>query len=67
MVNSLTFSLLNIDHVQLNRSWNYKNVISPFYRLYLIDGGTGALSNPEQSLKLEKGYLYLIPSYTLVY
>ena len=63
---SVSFSLLNVDHVSLNKSWNYKNVISPFYRLYLIDSGTGILSNPDQSLKLEKGFLYLIPSFTLV-
>ena len=63
---SISFSLLNVDHVSLNKSWNYKNVISPFYRLYLIDGGTGILSNPDQSLPLEKGFLYLIPSFTLV-
>jgi AraC-like DNA-binding protein len=66
-MNRLTFSLLNVDYVQLTKAWNYRNVISPFYRLYLIDGGTGTLSNPEQSLGLEKGFLYLIPSFTLVH
>ncbi len=66
MTASSPFSLLNTDYVSLNKSWDYKNVISPFYRLYLIDGGRGTLSNPEQSLRLEKGFLYLIPSFTLV-
>jgi len=66
MTPRLTFSLLNADKVSLNKSWNYKNVISPFYRLYLIDNGAGLLSNPDQSIVLEKGFLYLIPSFTLV-
>ena len=66
MQNRLTFSLLNADHVLLNKSWSYHNVISPFYRLYLIDNGMGMLSNPDQSLPLEKGFLYLIPSFTIV-
>ena len=66
MMPGLIFSLLNADKVNLNKSWNYKNVISPFYRLYLIDNGSGVLSNPDQSLILEKGFLYLIPSFTLV-
>ena len=66
MTPRLTFSLLNADKVNLNKSWNYKNVISPFYRLYLIDSGTGVLSNPGQQLRMEKGFLYLIPSFTLV-
>jgi len=60
-----TFSLLNADYVQLNKNWNYKNVISPFYRIYLIDGGNGSLGDAEHAHVLEKGYLYLVPSFTL--
>jgi AraC family transcriptional regulator len=60
-----SFSLLNADYVQLDTNWNYKNVISPFYRLYLIDSGAGTLSTPEQTIVLEENYLYLVPSYTL--
>ncbi|MFP5039892.1 helix-turn-helix domain-containing protein [Parasediminibacterium sp. JCM 36343] len=60
------FSLLNTDYVQLNKSWDYKNVISPFYRLYYIDSGEGLLSNPDYSITLEKGFIYLIPSFTIV-
>lgn len=60
-----SFSLLNADYVQLNNTWNYKNVISPFYRLYYIENGNGQLSTPEQVVTLEKGFLYLIPSFTL--
>ncbi len=60
-----TFSLLNVDYVQLNKSWNYKQIISPFYRLYLIDEGHGTLSNTSQNITLEGNFLYLIPSFTL--
>ena len=59
-----TFSLLNTDYLQLDNHWNYKNVVSPFYRLYLIDDGEAELSNLDSVVKLEKGYLYLIPSFT---
>jgi AraC-like DNA-binding protein len=60
-----TFSLLNIDYVKLNKSWNYKNILSPFYRLYMVDDGHGRLFNPGSSHVLEKGYLYLIPAFTV--
>src|SRR5687768_553072 len=60
-----TFSLLNADYVQLNKSWNYRDVVSPFYRLYLIDNGEGWLKNKMEAVRLEKGYLYLVPSFTL--
>lgn len=60
-----SFSLLNVDHVRLNQQWNYKNVISPYYRLYYIDSGEGLVYNSQQRLKLEAGFLYIIPSFTL--
>lgn len=60
-----TFSLLNTDYLQLDNRWNYINVISPFYRLYLIDDGEAEISNLDALVKLEKGYLYLIPSFTI--
>jgi AraC family transcriptional regulator len=59
-----TFALLNTDLVDLDKSWNYQNVISTFYRLYLIVDGEGSLYNANENVILEKGYLYLIPSFT---
>jgi AraC family transcriptional regulator len=59
------FSLLNVDAVKLDSKWNYKNVISPYHRIYYIVDGEGEISHFEKKLKLERGYLYLIPSFTL--
>lgn len=64
-INKLTFSLLNVDYVKLNKSWNYRNIISPFYRLYYIDDGLGTLFHANKNVILEKDFLYLIPSFTL--
>ena len=58
------FSLLHVDHVKLNEKWNYSNVISPYYRIYYIDGGEGFISTKQEKIKLEQGYLYVIPSFT---
>jgi len=60
-----TFTLLNVDHVNLGAKWNYKNVISPYFRLYYIDEGEGEISDISKTLKLEPGFLYIIPSFTL--
>ena len=60
-----TFSLLNTDHVKLGAKWNYKNVISPYHRIYYIDEGDGEIADIENKHKLEAGYLYIIPSFTL--
>lgn len=60
-----SFSLLHVDYVKLNHNWNYNNVISPYYRLYYIDDGTGFISDSTIRLTLEPGNLYLIPSFTI--
>lgn len=60
-----TFLLLNADEVHLDERWDYRNVISPFFRMYYIAGGEGKLTTPVSSLNLEEGYLYLVPSFTL--
>jgi len=60
-----SFSLLHVDYVKLNQKWNYKNIISPYYRIYYIDDGSGSISYGKQIVELEPGYLYIIPSFTL--
>lgn len=60
-----SFSLLHVDYVKLGHNWNYNNVISPYYRLYYIDDGKGFISDNNNRLTLEKGNLYLIPSFTI--
>lgn len=59
------FSLLNVDYVKLNEKWNYNSVISPYFRIYYIDAGEGFVSTKQEKIKLEQGYLYIIPSFTL--
>ncbi|SEN44496.1 Helix-turn-helix domain-containing protein [Chitinophaga rupis] len=60
-----TFTLLNVDRVELDSKWNYKNVISPYFRLYYIDAGAGEISDLSANVRLEPGFLYIIPSFTL--
>ncbi|NML39154.1 helix-turn-helix transcriptional regulator [Chitinophaga sp. G-6-1-13] len=60
-----TFTLLNVDHVKLGSKWNYKNVISPYFRIYYIDAGAGEIRDASAKIILEPGFLYIIPSFTL--
>lgn len=59
------FSLLNVDYAHLDAKWNYGNVISPYYRIYYIDQGEGEIADGSGVFKLEPGFLYIIPSFTL--
>jgi AraC-like DNA-binding protein len=60
-----TFSLLHADQVRLDRKWNYADVVSPYFRIYYIDDGEGLILSAKEKCQLEKGYLYIIPSFTL--
>jgi AraC-like DNA-binding protein len=59
------FSLLHVDYVKLNRKWNYNNVISPYFRIYYIDEGEGFIASKQEKVKLQQGYFYIVPSFTL--
>src|SRR5579872_2997089 len=59
------FSLLHIDHVKLDDKWNYANVISPYFRIYYIDEGAGSVGSTGDRCRLEPGFIYMIPSFTL--
>jgi AraC-like DNA-binding protein len=59
------FSLLHADKVLLDERWNYAHVVSPYFRIYYIDKGEGSILSGKENCRLEKGYLYIIPSFTL--
>ena len=61
---SLTFHLQNIAFLRFDRDYSYKDIISPFTRMYLITEGCGSLVIGNKKLALEAGQLYLIPSFT---
>ncbi|WP_231460254.1 AraC family transcriptional regulator [Pedobacter sp. Leaf132] len=64
--NQQRYSLLNVDYVELSSNWQYANIISPYIRIYYINGGSGYLSDATGKVILEEGYLYLIPSFTMI-
>jgi len=61
---NLSLTLLNTGFVSLDKTWDYDNVISPFFRIYYIPEGEGYVFHNKQTFLLKPGYLYLIPSYT---
>lgn len=57
--------LLNIGYAVHRADWNYKNVNSPFARIYLVRQGIAKLHLQDQVQSLTPGHLYLIPPFTL--
>lgn len=56
--------LLNIGFAVHHADWNYKNVNSPFARIYLVTAGKARLHLPGHVRELSPGYLYFIPPFT---
>lgn len=62
--NNLSLSLLYTGFKRVESWWNFKDVISPFYRLYYIKQGNGTVYMNQTSYQLEAGQLFLIPKFT---
>lgn len=63
-IENITLSLLNIGYSNLDESWDYENVMSPFFRLYYITDGEARVFHHKEEYILKPGHMYLIPSFT---
>ncbi len=57
--------LLNVGCAIHHADWNYANITSPFFRVYLILDGEAYLTIKGKQYRLSKGNMYLIPPYVL--
>lgn len=63
-IDQLHLLILNVGLAIHNADWNWKNVNSPFTRLYYVTEGTAKIILPSGIQELKPNYLYLIPSFT---
>jgi AraC-like DNA-binding protein len=56
--------LLNIARKEHNADWNWKNVNSPFARIYMVESGSARVVMPDGVHTIRPGRLYLVPSFT---
>jgi AraC-like DNA-binding protein/quercetin dioxygenase-like cupin family protein len=64
-IESFNLQMLNVGLAHHNGDWNWKNVSSPFTRIYYVKEGEALLHLPQQVVRLRPGYLYIVPAYTL--
>lgn len=55
--------LLNAGYAVHNGDWNWKNVCSPFTRIYYVTKGTAAIVFETETVTLTPGNLYIVPSF----
>lgn len=62
---SLNLILLNAGRAVHEGDWNFRNIQSPFFRIYLVDEGEACMTVEGREQLLTPGHLYLIPPFTL--
>ena len=60
---NLNLILLNVARVPHDADWNWKNVNSPFARIYMVESGSAKVIMPDGAHTIEPGYLYLVPAF----
>ena len=63
-IDKLQVYTLNVGFARHDGDWNWKNVRSPFARLYLVVEGRAQIALPSGTYDLTPGHLYYIPSFT---
>ena len=58
------FLTLNVGYAYHNADWNWKQVSSPFTRLYYVTKGHARIVLSDRVQELTPGHLYLIPAFT---
>ena len=62
---SLDLKVLAVQRTVAGRWWNYRNVVSPFSRLWLILDGQAAVSHHGRRFILKPGQVHLVPPFTV--
>lgn len=60
----LDFKVLAVQRTQAGRWWNFRHVISPFSRLWLILEGRATVRHHGKEFSLQAGQLHLVPPFT---
>ncbi len=64
-IDQLHLLILNVGLAIHNADWNWKNICSPFTRLYYITEGVAEITLPSGTYQLTPNHLYLIPPFVL--
>ena len=64
-IEALNLLMLNVGYAEHNADWNWKNVFSPFTRIFYVTEGRAYLHMHNTSCELRPNHLYIIPPYTM--
>lgn len=56
--------MLNVGHAIHDADWNFKDITSPFTRIYYVTEGTATVTMGDKLHTLSPGNMYIIPAFT---
>jgi AraC-like DNA-binding protein len=62
---TVNLHVLAVQRTEAGRWWNFKNVISPFSRLWLVLDGGAVVRHHGREFRLRPGQLHLVPPFTV--
>jgi AraC-like DNA-binding protein len=62
---SLDLKVLAVQRTEAGQWWNFRNVVSPFSRLWLILNGQASVSHHGRKFILKPGQLHLVPPFSV--
>jgi AraC-like DNA-binding protein len=65
LLNTLDLRVLTVQRVKADGWWNFRQVISPFSRLWLVLGGRGTVHHHGRRFVLEPGRIHMVPAFTM--
>ena len=65
LLNSLDLKVLAVQRTRAGRWWNFKQVVSPFSRLWLILDGHAVVRHHDRRFSLGAGQLHLVPAFAV--
>lgn len=63
MLEAFDLRLLNVGYDLLGENWQWKDVCSPFARIYYIEDGHASIVFEDKEIELKRDHLYLIPPF----
>ena len=64
-IDQMHIIVLHIGEAFCQSNWNYKNICSPFTRIYYVTKGHAQIELPNKTQNLQPGFMYIIPAFTL--
>ena len=63
-IDHMLYLVLHIGEAYCQADWNYKDICSPFTRMYYVTEGHAQIILPDKTQDLRPGFMYIIPAFT---